>query len=73
MILFFNHAVRLGDGIRILDKDFDWTGEVKDITGFYLFMKTDDGRNITLPTSLIIQKGTEIMSKPSIEGKGNND
>ncbi len=73
MILFFNHPVRLGDGIRILDKDFDWTGEVKDITGFYLFMKTDDGRNITLPTSLIIQKGTEIMSKPSIEGKGNND
>lgn len=73
MILFFNHPVRLGDGIRILDKDFDWTGEVKDITGFYLFMKTDDGRNITFPTSLIIQKGTEIMSKPSIEGKGNND
>ncbi|RZS93548.1 mechanosensitive ion channel domain-containing protein [Aquimarina brevivitae] len=63
VILFFSHPVRLGDRIRVLDKDFDWTGEVKDITSFYLFMKTDDGRNITLPTSLVIQKGIEILKK----------
>lgn len=63
VILFFSHPVRLGDRIRVMDKDFDWTGEVKDITGFYLFMKTDDGRNITLPTSLVIQKGIEILKK----------
>lgn len=63
VILFFNHPVRLGDRIRILDKDFDWTGEVIDITGFYLFMKTDDGRTITIPNSLIMQKGIEILDK----------
>jgi len=44
-----------------LDKDFDWSGEVKDITGFYLFMKTDDNRNITIPNSLVIQRGIEIL------------
>lgn len=63
IILFFSHPVRIGDRIRVLDKDFDWTGEVKDITGFYLFMLTDQGENITLPTSLVIQKGIQIMDK----------
>ncbi len=63
IILFFNHPVRIGDRIRVLDKDFNWTGEVQDITGFYLFMITDRGENITLPTSLVIQKGIQIMNK----------
>ena len=63
VILFVSHPVRIGDRIRILDKDFDWTGEVIDITGFYFFMKTDDKRSITLPNSLVIQKGIEILDK----------
>lgn len=67
VILFFSHPLRIGDRIRVLDKDFDWTGEVADITGFYLFMKTDDGRNITIPTSLIMQKGIEILDKIEVE------
>lgn len=62
VILFFNHPLRIGDRIKILDKDFDWTGEVKDITGFYLFMETDKGENITIPTSIIMQKGIEILA-----------
>jgi len=61
VILFFSHPLRIGDRIRVLDKDFDWSGEVKDITGFYLFMKTDDNRNITIPNSLVIQRGIEIL------------
>ncbi|TPN86046.1 mechanosensitive ion channel domain-containing protein [Aquimarina algicola] len=61
IILFFSHPVRIGDRIRVLDKDFNWTGQVKDITGFYLFMITDRGESIVLPTSLVIQKGIQIM------------
>ncbi|TSE09164.1 mechanosensitive ion channel family protein [Aquimarina algiphila] len=61
VILFFSHPMRIGDRIRVLDKDFEWTGKVIDITGFYLFMKTDDERDITLPTSLVMQKGIEIL------------
>ncbi len=63
VILFFSHPMRIGDRIKVLDKDFNWSGEVKDITGFYLFMKTDDGCDITLPTSLVMQKGIEILGK----------
>ncbi|WP_431129492.1 mechanosensitive ion channel domain-containing protein [Flagellimonas flava] len=67
VILFLHHPVRIGDRIRILDADFDFTGEVKDITGFYFFMKTDKGKYISLPNSLVIQKGIEIMEKLSQE------
>ncbi|MFT0715267.1 mechanosensitive ion channel family protein [Flagellimonas lutimaris] len=69
VILFFNHPLRLGDRIRVMDKDFDWTGKVEDISGFYLFMRTDDGKQITIPTNLVIQKGIEILKekKPDIE------
>lgn len=66
VILFFSHPLRLGDRIRVLDKDFDWTGEIEDISAFYLFMKTDDGRRITIPTNLVIQKGIEILEKETI-------
>ncbi|WP_222984520.1 mechanosensitive ion channel family protein [Flagellimonas meishanensis] len=66
VILFFNHPLRLGDRIRVLDKDFDWTGKVEDLSGFYLFMRTDDGRRITIPTNLVIQKGIEIL-QPEVE------
>ena len=63
VILFFSHPLRLGDRIRVLDKDFDWTGEIEDISAFYLFMKTDDGKRITIPTNLVIQKGIEILDQ----------
>ncbi len=63
VILFFSHPLRLGDRIRVQDKDFDWTGVVEDISGFYLFMRTDDGRRITIPTNLVMQKGIEILEE----------
>ena len=61
VILFFSHPLRLGDRIRVQDKDFNWTGVVEDISGFYLFMRTDDGRRVTIPTNLVMQKGIEIL------------
>lgn len=61
VILFFYHPIRIGQRVRILDKDFEWIGVVTDITGFHLFLKTDRNENITLPNSLVIQKGIEIL------------
>lgn len=62
-ILFFNHPIRIGDRIKIIDKDYDYSGTILDITGFFLFMKTDDGKKVTMPTSIIMQKGIEILDK----------
>lgn len=68
-ILFFNHPVRIGSRIRILDKDFELIGEVMDITGFYFFIKTDKGEMITFPNSLMMQKGIEILQDKEISKK----
>lgn len=62
-ILFFNHPIRIGDRITIIDIEYDYTGIITNISGFFLFMKTDDGKNVTIPTSLIMQKGIEITPK----------
>ncbi len=61
VILFFNHPVRIGDRIKVIDKDYDWIGIVTDITGFYVFMTTDKGEYITLPNSMVIQRGIQIL------------
>jgi small-conductance mechanosensitive channel len=63
VILFFYHPMRIGDRVRVLDKDFNWVGIVTDITGFYVHIKTDDNENITLPNSLVIQRGIQLLNK----------
>jgi len=69
-ILFFYHPVRIGDKIRILDKDFDLTGKVADIKGFYVLLKTEDKKLITLPTQILLQKGIELIHEsPDTENK----
>lgn len=65
VVLFFYHPVRIGDKIRILDSSFEWVGRVTNMTGFYFFMKTEKGENITLPNNLVIQKGIEILEAKS--------
>ncbi|MCB0475405.1 MAG: mechanosensitive ion channel [Flavobacteriaceae bacterium] len=63
VILFFYHPFRIGHRIRVIDKDYNWVGEITDITGFFVFMKTDDGQYISLPTSMVLQKGIEMLDE----------
>ncbi|WP_415376895.1 mechanosensitive ion channel domain-containing protein [Patiriisocius sp. Uisw_017] len=62
-ILFFNHVIRIGDSVTIIDVDYYYTRVITDITGFFLFIKTDKDKKITLPTYIIMQKGIEILGK----------
>ena len=61
IIIFFYHPLKIGDRVKILDKEFDFTGEVKNITGFYVLLKTEQKREITIPNSIILQKGIEYL------------
>lgn len=61
VIIFFYHPLKIGDKIRVLDKEFDSTGIVTDITGFYVLMKNESGQNITIPNSTVLQKGIEFL------------
>jgi len=63
LILFFNHPLKIGDTIKILDKDYPFFGEVTDLTYFFVHLKTDDGEIITIPNSNILQKSISIIDK----------
>lgn len=69
VILFFSHPMRIGDRICVVDKDHDWSGEVQDISGFFIRIKTDNGKDLVLPNSLILQKGIELLGNNIIEEK----
>jgi small-conductance mechanosensitive channel len=64
VILFFYHPIKLGDHIRILDKDYPFEGEVTDLTYFFVYLKTLEGDVVTIPNSLILQKSISV-TKPS--------
>jgi small-conductance mechanosensitive channel len=63
LILFLNHPLRLGDRIRVMDKDYNIEGRVDDITYFFLHIRMDNGEKITMPNSVILQKTISIMVK----------
>lgn len=63
VILFFYHPMRIGDTIKIIDKEYEGlTGKIKNITGFYVTLYIAEGnRNISVPNNVILFKGIEIV------------
>ena len=61
IIMFFSFPFKIGDVIKIHDKDFPFIGEIKDIGAFHVFLKTDDGEEIIYPNNLLLQKGISIL------------
>ena len=67
IILFFNHPLKIGDYVKILEKDFVIEGTVDDITYFFVHLETSEKERITISNSLILQKTLSII--PS-KGRG---
>lgn len=63
IILFFNHPLKIGDRIKILDKDYPLEGEVSDLTYFYVHLVTTDGDIITIPNSILLQTAVSVIVK----------
>lgn len=61
IILFFSFPFKIGDIIRIHDKDFPIEAEIKDISAFHVYLKTKDGEKIIYPNNLLLQKGISIL------------
>ncbi|WP_269235719.1 mechanosensitive ion channel domain-containing protein [Flavobacterium flavigenum] len=61
MILFFSFPFRIGDTIKIHDKDFPIEAEIEDINAFHVNLKTKEGEKIIYPNNLLLQKGISIM------------
>lgn len=67
LILFFNHPLKLGDHIKIIEKDFTVEGKIDDITFFFVHIKNMQNERITLSNSLILQKIISIVPPPEKE------
>ncbi len=63
LLLFFNHPVKIGDKIKVLDKDYPFEGEVVDLTYFFVHINTNDGEITTIPNSLLLQKSVSVTEK----------
>jgi small-conductance mechanosensitive channel len=57
IIIFFNHSVKIGDTIQIMEaKDYEIEGKVISIGLFFVELQTTDGKEISLPNNIFIQK-----------------
>ena len=61
IILFFSFPFKIGDIIKIHDKDFSIEAEIEDIGAFHVFLKTIEGEKIIYPNNLLLQKGISIL------------
>lgn len=65
IILFFSAPFRIGDTIKIHDKEFPIEAEVEDIRGFHTYLRTKEGELITYPNNLLLQKGITVGKIPT--------
>ena len=62
IILLFSFPFRIGDIIKIHDKDFPIEAEIEDIRAFHTLLRTKEGERITYPNNLMLQKGVSIVN-----------
>ncbi len=63
LILFFNHPLKIGDTIKVIDKEYSIEGEVSDLTYFFIHLKTNNKETITIPNSILLQKSISVVEK----------
>jgi len=62
ILIFFNHPMRIGDTIKVIDKDYPFEGEIVDLTYFFVHLRTPAGETITIPNSMVLQKSISIIN-----------
>lgn len=61
IIIFFSYPFKIGDKIKVHDKEHPVEGEIHDIKAFYMILKSEDGEMVTYPNNLIMQKGVSVI------------
>lgn len=70
IIMFFSFPYKVGDKIKIHDKDAPIEAIIEDIRAFQLLLRQDDGDLVTYPNNLILQKAVTLVKKDAIEHFG---
>jgi small-conductance mechanosensitive channel len=61
ILIFFNHPVKLGDSIKVLHKDYQFEGEVIELSYFFVHLKTKENQIITIPNSHFFDKSFSVI------------
>lgn len=61
IILFFYYPFRIGDTIKIHDKDYPIEGEIEDIKLFHVTIITPEGEVVIYPNNLFFHKGISVI------------
>jgi len=70
LIIFFGFPYRVGDTIKVVEKDEDISGVVEEITLFHVLINRDD-EIVTYPNSLILQR--PVIKINQLKKTNNND
>ncbi len=62
-LIFFVFPYRVGDRIKVVDKDEDISGEIQEISMFHVLIKHDNGYLITYPNNQMLQKAVLKLAK----------
>ncbi|MCG9678519.1 mechanosensitive ion channel family protein [Vibrio sp. Isolate23] len=64
VLIFFVFPYRIGDQVKVCEKDEDISGVIIDITMFHVLLRHENGNIITYPNTLLLQKGViKIVGK----------
>ncbi len=67
VIMFFSFPYKIGDKIKIHDKDFPIEAIIEDIRAFQLHLRQDNGDLVTYPNNLMLQKAVTLIEKDAID------
>lgn len=56
LIIFFSFPYRVGDWVKVVDKDDEILGQIMEISSFHVIIHRLSGDVVTYPNSLILQK-----------------
>ncbi len=66
VIMFFNFPYKVGDKIKIHDKDLPMTAIIEDIRAFQLHLRLENGDLVTYPNNFMLQKAVTLVEKDAI-------
>ncbi|QYJ89285.1 mechanosensitive ion channel domain-containing protein [Shewanella halotolerans] len=69
ILIFFVFPYRIGDRIKIIDKDEDVSGVIAEISLFHVLIERSDGITITYPNNLMLQKGVLKLTQAHTQAK----
>lgn len=72
VIMFFSFPYKVGDKIKIHDKDYPVEAIIEDIRAFQLILREDNGDLVTYPNNLILQKAVTLIKKDALNDKNTN-